>query len=370
MYHALIEARMPFEMLHDRTLERAGRFKLLLLPNIAALSARQCGRSGLRRERRQRPGDLRNIAFRQKAASVPTSDLPSVRRLLAKDARRADPNSYLRVEESGRRHPRMKGLEDAELLINGTYQLEVEPTAQFEPPFLTAIPQYPSLPMEKNIRGVKKTDTARSLPAPRGKGRVVYFPWDIDRVYWEVMVDDHGRLLRNAIDWALDEERPVTVYRPGVLDVTVWKQKNSMTVHLVNLTNPMMMRPSFREMIPSPPQQVRLRLPEGKPRFEGTALGGGRCAGRPDFERRSDADDSIHSRSRSHRRRFLVIGVPGPEIRTSRLDRVPSELPRSSCFGHPWSPLKLLLLATEPVASQRHQKLNFIAICICRIGVL
>jgi hypothetical protein len=32
----------------------------------------------------------------------------------------------------------------------------------------------------------------------------------------------------------------------------------------VNLTNPMMMRPSFREMIPSPPQQVRLRLPEGR----------------------------------------------------------------------------------------------------------
>src|SRR5439155_3459655 len=73
-----------------------------------------------------------------------------------------------------------------------------------------------------------------------------------------------GRLLRNAIDWALDEERPVTVAGAGVLDVTVWKQKNSMTVHMVNLTNPMMMRPSFREMIPAPPQQVRLRLPEGK----------------------------------------------------------------------------------------------------------
>jgi hypothetical protein len=51
---------------------------------------------------------------------------------------------------------------------------------------------------------------------------------------------------------------------PGVLDVTMWKQKNSMTVHMVNLTNPMMMRPSFREMIPSPLQQVRLRLPEGR----------------------------------------------------------------------------------------------------------
>jgi hypothetical protein len=50
---------------------------------------------------------------------------------------------------------------------------------------------------------------------------------------------------------------------PGVLDVTMWKQR-LMTVHMVNLTNPMMMRPSFREMIPSPPQQVRLRLPEGR----------------------------------------------------------------------------------------------------------
>jgi hypothetical protein len=118
--------------------------------------------------------------------------------------------------------------------------------------------------MEKNMWGIKKTDRPGIFMRTFGKGRVVYFPWDIDRVYWEVMVDDHGRLLRNAIDCALDEERPVTVTGQGVLDVTVWKQKNSMTVHLVNLTNPMMMRPSFREMIPSPPQQVRFRLPEGK----------------------------------------------------------------------------------------------------------
>src|SRR5262249_50642717 len=124
--------------------------------------------------------------------------------------------------------------------------------------------QYPSLPMEKNMWGVKKTDKPGIFLRRFGKGRVVYFPWDIDRVYWEVMVDDHGRLLRNAVDWAMDEEPPVTVEGQGVLDVTVWRQKGSMTVHLVNLTNPMMMRPTFREMIPSPPQQVRLKLPAGK----------------------------------------------------------------------------------------------------------
>ena len=36
-----------------------------------------------------------------------------------------------------------------------------------------------------------------------------------------------------------------------------------MTVHLVNLTNPMLMRGAFRELIPLGEQRVRIRLPEG-----------------------------------------------------------------------------------------------------------
>jgi hypothetical protein len=34
-------------------------------------------------------------------------------------------------------------------------------------------------------------------------------------------------------------------------------------VHLVNLTNPMMMKGPMRELIPAGPQKVRLRLPAG-----------------------------------------------------------------------------------------------------------
>jgi hypothetical protein len=55
----------------------------------------------------------------------------------------------------------------------------------------------------------------------------------------------------------------VTVTGPGVLDVTLWQQKNSITVHLVNLTNPMMMKGPIRELIPVGPQEVRVRLPAG-----------------------------------------------------------------------------------------------------------
>ena len=50
---------------------------------------------------------------------------------------------------------------------------------------------------------------------------------------------------------------------PGVIDVTLWRQKKSLTVHLVNFTNPMMMKGPIRETIPVGAQQVRVRLPEG-----------------------------------------------------------------------------------------------------------
>ena len=48
---------------------------------------------------------------------------------------------------------------------------------------------------------------------------------------------------------------------PGILDVTAWRQKDSTTVHLVNLNNPMMMKGPLREIVPAPAQRVRLRFP-------------------------------------------------------------------------------------------------------------
>ncbi len=94
-----------------------------------------------------------------------------------------------------------------------------------------------------------------------GKSRIAYIPWDIDRTFWEIMNVDHGRLLRNVINWTVNEEPPVQVSGPGILDITVWRQKQSMTVHLVNLTNPMMMKGPFREFIPIGEQKVQVQIP-------------------------------------------------------------------------------------------------------------
>jgi hypothetical protein len=114
-----------------------------------------------------------------------------------------------------------------------------------------------------DTREIYLRDVTHGAAAPGGRGRVAYIPWDIDRTFWEVMCVDHGRLLRNAFAWTANEPAPVEVDGPGVIDVTVWRQRGSMTVHLVNLTNPMMMKGPLRETIPVGPLHARIRLPAG-----------------------------------------------------------------------------------------------------------
>jgi hypothetical protein len=269
-YQALIEARIPFEMVHDRLLDdvHLGGLRTLILPNTAALSDVQCRQL---REFVNHGGSL--------IGTYETSlyDEWGVRR---KDFGLGDlfgvtfkgrvegpmQNSYLRLESdpaSGRRHPLLAGLEDASRIINGVHRVEVVATQPFPKPPLTLIPSYPDLPMEKVYPRVLKTDVPQLFFRETGRARIVYFPWDIDRTFWEVLSADHLRLLRNAVIWATDEEPVVTVTGPGVLDVTVWQQKDTLTVHLVNLTNPMMMKGPIRELLPVGEQKVRLRLPDG-----------------------------------------------------------------------------------------------------------
>jgi hypothetical protein len=155
-------------------------------------------------------------------------------------------------------------MEDADTLIGGTWQLNVKPHAEAGQQPLSRIPAVANLPMEKTFWTVEKTDIPDVFMNQVGAGRVVYFPWDIDRVYWDVMAHDHQRLLLNAIEWATNEPSPLRVTGQGMFDATVWEQKNSMTVHLVNLTNPMAMRPQMYELIASPPQSVEVEIPKGK----------------------------------------------------------------------------------------------------------
>jgi hypothetical protein len=269
MYHALLESRIPFELVHEAYLtpDRLDRFKLLVLAGAAALSDAQCVAI---REYVNRGGSL--------VATFASS-------LYDETGRRRDEfgladafgvsfggridgpmqNSYLSLDpdpSTGKRHPVLEGLEDTPRIINGVFRVDVKPRIDFPSP-VTLIPTYPDLPMEDVYPRVAHTTTRELYLRDLGKARVAYIPWDIDRTFWDVMGVDHLRLLRNIITWAANEQPPAVVEGAGIIDVTVWRQKESLTVHLVNLTNPMMMKGPLREVIPVGAQRVRITLPEG-----------------------------------------------------------------------------------------------------------
>jgi hypothetical protein len=268
MYHALVEARIPFDLVHEALLtpERLDPYKVLVLADAAALSGAQC--DAIRRYVARGGSVVATFAsslYDEYGVERPDFGLADVWGVSY--ARRVEGpmhNSYLSLEAdgSGRRHPILAGLEDTPRIINGVFRLDVR-AAQPSPSPLTLIPQYPDLPMEDVYPRVAHTDTPGVFLREIGKSRVVYFPWDIDRTFWDVLAVDHLKLLANAVMWAANEPRPVDVEGPGVLDVTVWRQRTSTTVHLVNLTNPMMMKGPLREAIPVGPLTVRLRLATG-----------------------------------------------------------------------------------------------------------
>ncbi|MBL8213559.1 MAG: beta-galactosidase trimerization domain-containing protein [Bryobacterales bacterium] len=262
-YQALVEARVPFEMVHDRTLDGAGRFQTLILPNVAALSTAQCVQL---REFVKNGGSL--IAthetslydeWGERRANFGLSDVFGAK--FGGRIERRMQNAYLELHGP---HPLLKGLEDAPRIIHGVnrvHTIALDSGAGVAP--LTLIPSYPDLPMEDVYPQVKPPGTPEVYVREVGKGRVVYFPWDIDRTFWDVLAVDHLRLMRNAVDWAMRGERVVEVTGPGVVDIAVWRQRDSLTVHVVNLTNAMMMKGPVRDIVPLAGQRVRLTLPKG-----------------------------------------------------------------------------------------------------------
>jgi hypothetical protein len=265
-YQALIEARLPFEMVHDGLLDadHVSQFRTLILPNIAALSKSQCAQIN---------------AFVQNGGGVVAtfetslydewgvrgSDFGLASLFGASFAGKVDGpmlNSYLDLEKdpkTGGYHPLLSGLEDANRIINGTHRVHVEPADKAMHSPLQVVPTYPDLPMEECFPRPSTSSDAGVFLREVGRGRVVYFPWDIDRTFWDVLSVDHAKLLRNAVVWATNEPAPLSVEGKGVLDVSIWAQKNSITAHLVNLTNPMMMKGPVREVIPLSNQVVRIR---------------------------------------------------------------------------------------------------------------
>jgi len=270
-YEVLVEARIPFEMVHDRCLDAAhlAPFRTLILPNIAALSSEQCASLGKFVES---GGGLvatyetslyDEWGVRRKDFGLASLFGVSYAGKIEENMR----NSYLSLEKdpaASSVHPLLRGFEDAGRIVNAVNQVSVTPTGESRFTPLRIVPSYPDLPMESVFTRPGGTHLPGVYLERIGSGRAVYFPGDIDRTFWDVINVDHARLLRNAVEWVTNEAPIVTVEGKGILDLAVWEQTSSMTLHLVNLTNPMMLKGPVREIDPISGQSVSLRIPEGR----------------------------------------------------------------------------------------------------------
>jgi len=184
-------------MVRDMQLDPAHvrQFQVLALPNIANLSDAQCAQlksfvekggglvatheTSLYDERGRRRDDF-GLAGLFGAS-------------FAGNVIERQQNAYLNIEDHS--HPLLVGLEHAGRMIHGVKRVEIRTAPGLRAPLMT-VPTYPDLPMEE----VYVRDTATTIPGvmahSSGSGRVVYFPWDIDRTFWEIMCRTTGLFWR------------------------------------------------------------------------------------------------------------------------------------------------------------------------------
>jgi hypothetical protein len=271
-YHALVEARLPFELLSDQvmTADALARFKLVILANAACLSDAQCAALRAYVERGGSVVAAYETSLRDENGNLRENfGLADVfGASLAAPARGPLKNTYIALNGD---HVLNRGYGGARRIIGGTHLLAVEPAAGAEAPFLY-VPDFPDLPMEEVYPREEPRGAAVVARETGYGGRVVYIPWNIGGIFWDVLAADHGRLIANAVRWALGAEPRVRVEGKGMLDVALRESERGCAITLFNLTNPMMMKGPIRETCPVGAQTVSVALPDGASRAEAKLL--------------------------------------------------------------------------------------------------
>jgi Hypothetical glycosyl hydrolase 6 len=277
---ALVRARIPFVPVHLDDLDRdGGRFSVLVLPNIGVVTDEQI--AAVRRFVR-RGGALvatgQTSLFDQWGDARPDfamADLFGVKGGQPNAVNAAPLHSYMRLSVQPR-HEILAGFEQTDILsFGGRLQpLSVGSNAQV---LLTFIPPFPETPPELVWMREPKTDIPGLIVNESGGGRVVFMPADIDRRFALYNLPDHGDLLANIVRWAAGDSIPLAVQGPGLLDCELYRQRDRLILHVVNLTSAGTWRAPVDELIAVGPIQIAARLPDGisATRCRSLATGGG-----------------------------------------------------------------------------------------------
>ena len=262
LYYALLETRLPFDFVHEDDLipETLGKYAALLLPNVALLSDSQCRQIENYVER----GGSVLATFETSLydeRGVARSDFGLARLFdMHKSGSVEGPLGNAYYARIVRDHPLLRGFHGTSVLPGAGYRVPIEARGDA---ILTVIPPYPAFPPEMVYPRTDRTDAPAIVVREKGNSRLVYLPGDTDRSYWRSGNPDLSRLLRNAVGWLARDRAPVSVEGRGMLEIFAWETETGFALHLLNYTNPNMLRGWFTETYPVGAHHVRVELPEG-----------------------------------------------------------------------------------------------------------
>lgn len=264
IYYALLQRRHLFDFVHEANLdaETLKNYRMLVLPNVAFLSDAQCQQLRSYVEQGGRLlatyetslysewGDLRS--------QFGLGDLFGVEKVGATQGPLR--NSYSRFSSS--EHQIANCFGDVRVLPGALYRVPVRLTQNADA-LMSYVPPYPSHPPEMVYPRESDTGQPALVLNSPSKGRVAYFPGDVDRTCWRTSNTDLDLLLQETLDWLKGEElSPVKVSGEGILEMFAWETEVGFALHLINYTNPHMLQGWVRRFYPVGPQQVTIRVPE------------------------------------------------------------------------------------------------------------
>jgi hypothetical protein len=158
------------------------------------------------------------------------------------------------------RHSVLKGFEETDILPYGGQLVPLKVDAGMEV-LMTFIPEFPIYPPETAWMRQPKTDIPGLILNSKLNGRVAFVPADIDRLFGQHNLPDHGDLLKSLIRWTAKENIPLDIEGKGLIDCHLYHQSGRLILHLVNLTNPATWRQPIHELMPVGPFKVKVKLP-------------------------------------------------------------------------------------------------------------
>jgi hypothetical protein len=179
-------------------------------------------------------------------------------------------SSYARIEHAD--DPLVAGVGDTDLIPNEGALVEVEAAPGRVVP-LTLIPPVIahsgatiSIPEYSAIRAT--TDVPVAVHGAYGKGRTVYFANPMDALFYHFGFPDLGRVLANAVLYALGDAHDCEVDAPEFVDVSLRVQAKRKLVHLINFPVGKQLNTGWRHagrtIVPLRDIPVRIKLADGE----------------------------------------------------------------------------------------------------------